>query len=93
MDQKKDREELERQLEQAQRLAAVVSDQTTLQRIREFVDELKQRLQRRLAERRSKEAIRARARALWELNGRPSGRDIDFWLQAERELSEDRNDF
>ena len=23
---------------------------------------------------------------LWEINGRPAGRDLDFWLQAERKL-------
>ena len=29
-----------------------------------------------------------RARELWEQNGRPVGRDVEFWLQAERELNE-----
>ena len=32
------------------------------------------------------EVVRARARELWEINGRPGGRDLEFWLQAEREL-------
>jgi hypothetical protein len=35
------------------------------------VEELKQRLQKRLAARRSKEQISARARELWEQHGRP----------------------
>jgi Protein of unknown function (DUF2934) len=48
-----------------------------------FVEELKQRLQKRLAARRSKEQ---RARELWEQHGRPAGRDEEFWLQAESEL-------
>jgi hypothetical protein len=50
------------------------------------VEELKQRLQKRLAARRSKEQISARARELWEQHGRPAGRDEEFWLQAESEL-------
>ncbi|QOZ71709.1 DUF2934 domain-containing protein [Bradyrhizobium arachidis] len=27
-----------------------------------------------------------RARELWEHAGRPVGRDLDFWLEAEREM-------
>lgn len=34
------------------------------------------------------ESIAARARQLWEQQGRPAGRDLDIWLQAERELQE-----
>lgn len=30
--------------------------------------------------------ISARARQLWENAGQPTGRDEEFWLQAEREL-------
>lgn len=29
-----------------------------------------------------------RAREIWEQNGRPSGRDEEFWLQAETEITE-----
>jgi hypothetical protein len=32
--------------------------------------------------------IKQRAHELWEAEGRPEGRELDFWLQAERELSE-----
>ena len=32
--------------------------------------------------------ISDRARAIWEQAGRPSERDFDIWLQAERELRE-----
>ena len=32
--------------------------------------------------------VRRRAREIWEENGRPSGRDEEFWLQAEREFRE-----
>jgi predicted RNA-binding Zn ribbon-like protein len=90
MDQCNDPRELQRQLEQAARLASATTDQTTYQRLREFVEELRRRLQRVLAARRSKEEIRARARELWDQHGRPAGRDLDFWLQAERELSQER---
>jgi hypothetical protein len=83
-----DPRELERELERAKRLAAGITDQTTYQRLRAFVEELRQRLQQRLAARRSKEKIRTRAWELWEQNGRPVGRDVEFWLQAERELQE-----
>ena len=86
MDQIEDSQELEREIERANRLASVVGDQTTYQRLKRFVEELKQNLQGRLASRRSKEAIRARARELWEASGCPSDRDLDFWLKAEEEL-------
>lgn len=33
------------------------------------------------------EAIRRRAYAIWEREGRPSGRDRDHWLQAAWELA------
>ena len=29
-----------------------------------------------------------RARELWEQNGCPAGRDLEFWLQAEAEIIE-----
>ena len=88
MDQVNDPRELKRQLDQAMRLVSVTSDQRTYQRIGEFIEELRQRLQRCLAARRSQEEISARARELWEQHGRPPGRDLEFWLRAERELGE-----
>jgi len=33
--------------------------------------------------------IRVRAHQLWELAGRPEGRQDEFWREAERELSKD----
>ena len=35
----------------------------------------------------SPEAIAARAYLLWEQAGKPSGRDEEFWLRAEAELT------
>jgi hypothetical protein len=31
--------------------------------------------------------IRERSYQIWEQEGRPEGRDLDHWLQAERELA------
>ncbi|MCC8947425.1 DUF2934 domain-containing protein [Bradyrhizobium sp. Arg62] len=92
MSSRSDRQALERQLERANRLASGISDQTTYQRLKAFVDELTEGLRRLIAARRSKQEVRARAHELWEQNGRPSGRDLEFWLQAERELSESENE-
>jgi hypothetical protein len=72
-----DPDALQREIERASRLASVVGDPTTYQRLKQFVEELKQNLQRRLAARRSKEAIRKRARELWEASGCPPDRDLD----------------
>lgn len=36
----------------------------------------------------TQESVAARARQLWDQQGRPAGRDLDIWLQAERELQE-----
>ncbi|OKO67286.1 DUF2934 domain-containing protein [Bradyrhizobium sp. NAS96.2] len=80
--------ELERQLDQARRLAAVTTDLTTYERIRDFANDLRQRLQRLVSRGPGQEEIRARARDLWEEAGRPPGRDLDFWLQAEREMTD-----
>jgi DUF2934 family protein len=89
MDQvEKDPDELQREIERASRLASVVGDPTTYQRLKQFVEELKQNLQRRSAARRSKEAIRMRARELWEASGCPTDRDLEFWLKAEQDLQE-----
>lgn len=32
------------------------------------------------------EKIRVRAHELWENAGRPEGKEMDFWLQAEQEI-------
>ena len=88
MDQNEDLGALERELERAKRLAASTTDRTTFQRLKDFADELMQGLQRHRAARRLREQIRIRAQELWEQNGRPAGRDLEFWVQAEHELNE-----
>jgi Protein of unknown function (DUF2934) len=84
MDQSEDPRELERKIDQTTRIASHINDQTTVERLRTWIQELRQRLQQRLEARRTKQAISVRARE----NGRPSGRDVEFWLQAESEISE-----
>jgi hypothetical protein len=89
MDQNEDPEDLERKIEQASRIASRINDPTTVERLRAWLQDLRQRLQQRREARRTKHAISARAREIWEQNGCPAGRDLEFWLQAESELSED----
>ena len=88
MDQSDDPRELERKIEQATRIASRVADETTVERLRAWIEDLKQGLRLRRQARRIKQEITIRAREIWEQNGCPSGRDLDFWLQAESELSE-----
>jgi hypothetical protein len=88
MSQSDDPRELERKIEQASRIASRLNDQTTVDRMRAWIEDLKQKLPQRLEARRAKQAISARAKEIWEQSGRPSGRDLDFWLQAESEINE-----
>ena len=63
-----------------------IGDHETVRRILALTEELKQRA-RALAK--PEEAkIRIRAREIWEENGRPAGKDEEFWFQAEREFRE-----
>jgi hypothetical protein len=83
-----DPRELQRQIELASRIASSVTDQTTVERLRAWIEDLKQKLRQRLEARRIRHETRTRARELWEQNGRPSGRDVELWLQAESEITE-----
>jgi len=78
-----DRKKLEHQIALATRVAACTADESTASRLRRFADQLRQKLfpssQRR--------QITARAYELWEQAGRPAGKDLAFWLEAEREIS------
>ena len=83
MDQSEDSRDLERKIEQATRIASRVTDPTTVERLKAWIEDLKQNLRQRLEARRIKQEITVRAREIWEQNGRPVGRDLEFWLQAE----------
>ena len=68
------------------KLTRMIDDRETARRILELIEELKQRA---LAlAKPDEEHIRVRAREIWDENGRPSGRDEEFWYQAEHELRE-----
>ena len=83
-----DPREIELKIERANRIASRVTDQTTLELLGAWVEELRQKLRQLLDARRTKHEIKARARELWEQNGCPAGRDLEFWLQAEAEIIE-----
>ena len=86
MDENEDPRELERKIETASRIASSINDQTTIEQLRGWVEELRQKLRQLLDARRTKQEISVRARELWEQNGCPTGRDLEFWLQAESEI-------
>jgi Protein of unknown function (DUF2934) len=88
MDQSEDPRELERKIEQAARIASHVNDPTTVERLKAWIEDLNQKLRQRREARRIKQEITTRAQEIWEQNGCPSGRDLEFWLQAESEISE-----
>ena len=67
-------------------LTRMIDDRETAQRILEWTGELKQ--QALALAKPDEEHIRIRAREIWDENGRPSGRDQEFWYQAEREFRE-----
>jgi len=90
MDQNEEPGDLERKIQQATRIASRINDPTTVERLSAWIQDLRQRLQQRLEARRIKQQISARAREIWEQNGRPADRDLEFWLQAESEISERR---
>jgi hypothetical protein len=61
-----------------------ISDLETVRRILALTRELRQTA--RAMAKADDDHIRTRAREIWEENGRPAGRDEEFWFQAEREL-------
>src|ERR1043166_10311363 len=67
-------------------LARWVTDRLTVPRIFALSVELKQRA--RALARPDENEIRKRAREIWAEHGRPAGRDLEFWLRAEREFRE-----
>ena len=64
----------------------MIDDRETAQRIVELTEELK--LRAFALAKPDEDGIRMRAREIWEENGRPFGRDDEFWYQAEREFLE-----
>ena len=87
VDQSDDPRELERNIALASRISASITDQTTIERLKAWAEHLRRRLGDRLAARWTRQETEARAHELWERNGCPVGRDLEFWLQAEAEIS------
>ncbi|PPQ17261.1 hypothetical protein CV770_22030 [Bradyrhizobium sp. AC87j1] len=83
-----EQKKIEHQIELATRAAALVRDETTGQRFRSFAEELKRKLRRMMR----RGQVRARAYELWEQAGRPSNRELEFWLEAERQVEEEREE-
>jgi hypothetical protein len=93
MDEKTDPRKLEHQIELAERAASIVKDEPTAQRFIAFARQLRQMLQGALVVRRRRHEIRARAYELWEKAAKPSGRDVEFWLEAERQLENEKANY
>ena len=85
MDHRHELRRLEHQLELAHRAAPLISNRTIVDRLEAFAGEISERLRRLKAES-LEEETRRRAHELWQDAGRPAGRDLEFWLRAEREL-------
>ena len=83
-----EQKKIEHQIELATRAAGLVKDETTGQRFRSFAEELKRKLHRMMRRGR----VRARAYELWEQAGRPMDRELEFWLEAERQIEEERHE-
>jgi hypothetical protein len=63
-----------------------LGDRETIERISELSEKLQRRA--RAVATPSERRVRRRAREIWEENDRPVGRDVEIWLQAEREFRE-----
>ena len=83
-----EQKKIEHQIELATRAAALVKDETTGHRFRSFAEELKRKLLRMMR----RGQVRSRAYELWEQAGRPAGRELEFWLEAERQLVAEREE-
>ncbi|RXT35393.1 DUF2934 domain-containing protein [Bradyrhizobium betae] len=83
-----EQQKIEHQIELATRAAALVKDETTVQRFRSFAEELKRKLRRMML----RGQVRARAYELWEQAGQPIDRDLEFWLEAEGQIEDEREE-
>jgi hypothetical protein len=86
VDQNTDVTHLRAKADKYRMLARWVTDRKTAASIMELTRELEQ--QASSMEKPSEDEIRKRAQEIWEQNRRPTGRDDEFWHQAERELRE-----
>ena len=70
-----------------ERLARLVGDPETTRNILDLAGKLRKRAEALIKP--TQNRIRRRARQIWMESGRPAGRDEEFWLRAEQELTDD----
>ena len=70
-----------------EQFARLIGDAATATDILDLAGKLRKRAGTLI--RPSQNRIRRRARQIWMESGRPSGRDEEFWLRAEQELTAD----
>jgi predicted NAD-dependent protein-ADP-ribosyltransferase YbiA (DUF1768 family) len=75
--------ELRQQAEHYRQLRKQINDPAAVQAICDLAAEFEVTA----AELGRRHHIRERAHEIWAEHGRPEGRDVEFWLKAERELS------
>ena len=78
--------ELRQRAASYQRLKRQITDDRAVKALNELADETDMTA----AELEKRQLIRERAHQLWIERGRPEGRDVEFWLAAERELAESK---
>jgi hypothetical protein len=74
--------ELRQQAERYRQLRRQISDPAAVQAICDLAGQFEVTA----AELETRHHIRERAHEIWIERGRPDGRDVEFWLTAEREL-------
>jgi hypothetical protein len=79
--------ELRQRAERHRRLKRQISDPTAVRAICDLAGEL----ETTAAGLEQQHLIRERAHEIWIERGRPEGRDVEFWLAAERELEGKRH--
>jgi hypothetical protein len=77
--------ELRKRAEGYRRMRKVVTDDRAAKALDELADESEMTAD----ELEKRHRIRERAHEIWIERGRPEGRDVEFWLDAEKELAAD----
>jgi len=70
-----------------ERFARLIGDPVTARKILDLAGKLRKRAETLFKP--TQNRIRRRARQIWMESGRPAGRDEEFWLRAEQELTDD----
>jgi len=69
-----------------EQFARLLGDPATVRNILDLAGKLRKRAE--ILIKPTQNRIRRRARQIWMESGRPSGRDEEFWLRAEQELTD-----